>query len=75
MLFYAKALFTRFKVLSMNLLSVSKDTLKLRFFSVSIYQILYKEFQACVLFFLAQSTFLLHKSKIISFCSSNLSMY
>ena len=40
------------------------------FFSVSFKQILYKEFQVC----LTQSTFLLHKSKSISFCSSNLSM-
>ena len=46
---------------------MSKYSIKSRFFSVSFKQSLYKEYQV----FLTQSTFLLHKSKSISFCSSN----
>ena len=46
---------------------MSKYSIKSRYFSVSFKQILYKEYQVL----LTQSTFLLHKSKSISFCSSN----
>ena len=67
----AKALFMRFYVLSINFVSMCLNiVLSHAFFSLSFKQIIYKEFQVC----LTQSTFLLHKSKSISFCSSNLSM-
>ena len=54
----------RFYILSMNFVSMFLNiVLSHAFFSVSLKQILHKEFQV----YLTQSSFLLHKSKNISF--------